>query len=347
MFSSLKQLDQPQLQKFIIPSLAFLFLVLAFLSSKFPGTRYQEPGARNQETGPWDLDPGTSIPTQGFSQILGSTENKSTELPQIIAPPYLSNNPLPFPQVSATSYEIYDRESRTEILGFNQHQKVAPASLTKLLTAIVALKSLKLDDIVEVKEPVINGSNMGLLPYEKIRFESLLWGLLLPSGNDAAYAVAQAVGAMINYSDDPQANERKFVEEMNKEAEFLYLNESHFANPAGLDQAEHYSTAFDLARLADYAIRFPIISSIVQTPSATIKSTDDKIIHELKNTNDLLGKIQGVVGIKTGTTQNSGQSIILNVNREGHEVIFVILGSKDRDTDAKNLIEWVFGNYKW
>lgn len=295
--------------------------------------------------------PQSTLPNQptGFNQVLGSQNSKSISLPKIVAPPYLINNPSSFPSISATSYEVYDRESRMEILGLNQHQKIATASLTKLLTAIVGLKNLELGDVVEIKEPVINGSNMGLKAYEKIYFENLLWGLLLPSGNDAAYAIAQAAGAIIGDNIDPKISEQAFITAMNNEAQFLNLFESQFANPAGLDEIDHsnFSTAFDLARLGDYAIRFPIIASIVQTPTATVYSTDKKISHQLLNTNDLLGKIQGVIGIKTGTTPASGQSIILNVNRAGHEVIFVILGSKDRDSDARKLIEWVFGNYRW
>lgn len=325
MFPVFNQLNQ--LKKYSPLLLAFFFLLIVSFPSPIPKISHQ--------------------PTPSFNQILGSSKNQPIELPEIVALPYLIDDPSPFPAISATSYEIFDRESRTEILGLNQHQKIAPASLTKLLTAIVGLKNLKLDDIVEIKEPVVNGSNMGLASGEKIRFEKLLWGLLLPSGNDAAYAIAQAVGAMINHSDDSDSAYQKFIEEMSKEAQFLNLFESHFANPAGLDEAGHFSTAFDLARLSDYAIRFPIIASIVQTTNATVTSTDGKIVHQLKNTNDLLGRVQGVIGVKTGTTANSGQSIILNVNREGHEVIFVILGSKDRDSDATRLIEWVFGNYRW
>lgn len=311
----------------------FLFFLLVSLVHLLP--QKNQPVSASQPT--------------GFNQVLGSQNNEGINLPQIVAPPYLIDNPLPFPAISATSYEIYDRESRMEILGLNEHQQIATASLTKLLTAIVGLKNLKLDDVVEIGEPVINGSNMGLKAHEKIYFENLLWGLLLPSGNDAAYAIAQAAGAIIGNSDDPKISEQTFITAMNNEAQFLNLFESHFANPAGLDEIDHsnFSTAFDLARLSDYAVRFPIIASIVQTPTATVFSTDRKIFHQLINTNDLLGKIQGVIGIKTGTTPASGQSIILNVNRNGHEVIFVILGSKDRDSDARQLIEWVFKNYRW
>ncbi|KKR09873.1 MAG: hypothetical protein UT37_C0009G0024 [Parcubacteria group bacterium GW2011_GWA2_39_18] len=295
--------------------------------------------------------PQSTLPNQliGFNQVLGSQNSEGINLPKVVAPPYLVDNPLPFPTISATSYEIYDRESRMEILGLNKHQKIATASLTKLLTAIVGLKNLRLDDVGEVKEPVINGSNMGLKDLEKVSFENLLWGLLLPSGNDAAYAIAQAAGAIIGNNNDPKISEQAFITAMNTEAQFLNLFESHFANPAGLDEIDHsnFSTAFDLARLGDYAVRFPIIASIVQTPTATVFSTDQKTSHQLINTNDLLDKIQGVIGIKTGTTPASGQSIILNVNRNGHEVIFVILGSKDRDSDARQLIEWMFKNYRW
>jgi len=312
--------------------LLFLFLLalLAFFPAKPPQSTLQ-----NLST--------------GFNQVLGSQNSENIDLPKVVAPPYLVDNPLPFPTISATAYEIYDRESRMEILGLNQHQKIATASLTKLLTAIVGLKNLRLDDVVEIGEPVVNGSNMGLKAYERIYFENLLWGLLLPSGNDAAYAIAQGAGTIIANSDDPVISEQAFITAMNNEAQFLNLFESHFANPAGLDEIDHsnFSTAFDLARLSDYAIRFPIIASIVQTPTATVFSADQKISHQLINTNDLLGKIPGVIGIKTGTTPASGQSIILNVNRAGHEVIFVILGSKDRDSDAKRLIEWIFGNYHW
>lgn len=288
-----------------------------------------------------------TIPTADFNQVLGKTYFQNNPLPKIVAPPYLITNPQPFPTISAPFFEIFDRDSRVEIKGLRQNEKVAPASLTKLMTALISLKEIKLDSVITVDNPVYNGSNMGLLQGEQITFENLLWGLFLPSGNDAAYAIAQYVGEQSYGGQNSAEKIAKFVAAMNQEAAFLKLENTSFANPAGLDQNGHYSTVFDLARLTDYALRFPLITSIVQTPQATVSSIDGKISHNLRNTNDLLGKIPGVTGVKTGTTPESGESIILDVFRNGHEVLFVIVGSTNRDQDASQMINWVFENYRW
>lgn len=278
----------------------------------------------------------------GFGQILGEISPPAIDfaLLGIQPPPYFveSSYQPSVPDVTAAAVLILDRVSHEMLYKKNSRQKLPVASLTKLMTAVVALENLPLDEVVAIQNPADNGSKMGLVNGEKIRIEDLIWGLLLSSGNDAAYALME---------EGNRRMETSFIQTMNEKAQFLGMQNTHFVNPSGLDQANHYSTAYDLALLTDYVLRFPLIDKTVATPKTTVTSTDGKIVHELKSTNELLGRIEGVTGVKTGTSQRAGDSLILLVERGGHEIIIVLLGSRERWAEGKALIDWVFKNFRW
>lgn len=238
---------------------------------------------------------------------------------------------LPPPTVSARNIFIIDQLSKTVLFQKAADSEVFPASTTKMMTALVVLDKFSLDQIITVTRSYSEGQTIGLQPGEQLSVEQLLYAMLVQSGNDAAEILAE------NYSGGRQA----FIEAMNHKAAGLNLDRTHFANPTGLDQAGHYSSATDLARLADTAITHPEFSRIVATENAVIAN------HVLTNINELLGRVPGVLGVKTGFTDGAGQSLVTLVSRDNHPVILVVLGSTDRFGDSEQLINWVYTNFKW
>lgn len=160
---------------------------------------------------------------------------------------------------------------------------------------------------------------------------------MLRSGNDAAVALAEYVGGSVE----------KFAEMMNKKAEELYLVNTHFVTPHGLDDSQHYTTAVELAKLTDYAMQNEKFAQIVGTKSTTININGYP--RQINNTNELLGVLNGVVGVKTGFTNNAGRCLVTEVKRNGMDIITVVLGAdttKDRARDSIKLIEYIMSNYK-
>jgi serine-type D-Ala-D-Ala carboxypeptidase (penicillin-binding protein 5/6) len=175
-----------------------------------------------------------------------------------------------------------------------------------------------------------------LEPGEKITIENLLYGMLIHSGNDAAFALAKADSGNI---DD-------FVKKMNKKAEVLGLKNTHFTNPIGLDDKDAYSTAYDLYLLSKFAYSNNFIKNAVKQTKKEIASSNHKIVHELENTNQLLKSYLDVEGLKTGTTDEAKQCLItIAKNKKGNKIITIILGSDDRFGESKILIDWTFRSY--
>jgi D-alanyl-D-alanine carboxypeptidase (penicillin-binding protein 5/6) len=164
-----------------------------------------------------------------------------------------------------------------------------------------------------------------------------LKALLIPSGNDAAFVLA--THHPLGYAG--------FTAAMNNVAQELHLDESHFSNPSGLDQQDQTASAHDLAILANEIMKDPVLRQIVGTPHTVISDTTGTIHHSLQSTHELLGVEDGVIGVKTGTTEFAGENLITAVNRDGHEVIIVVLGSQQRYGETKALIHWIFTKYGW
>lgn len=244
---------------------------------------------------------------------------------------------FPGPEITAAGVVIIDVDSGVFFYTRNSDILLAPASTTKILTALVALDNYQLDDVVTVKTVVNDGQVMKLVPGERMTVENLLYGMLIASGNDAAYALA----------DHFPGGVAKFVEAMNKKAKDLHLTKSTFTNPVGYDDPSHKMTPIDLARLARVALDDKTIAKMVAIPEITISDVTHTYFHPLKNVNQLLGKIPGVGGIKTGWTEEAGENLVTLVERNGHRVIIVILQSKDRFGETAKLIDWVFANYEW
>lgn len=253
-------------------------------------------------------------------------------------PKPITINPIPYlksqyyPEVTAEGIYVVDLPSFTPLMMRNEHQKDLPASTTKIMTALVAYDVYKPDQIVTVKRVMNDGQTMGLVLNERITVENLLYGLLVHSGNDASYALADYYG----YD--------RFMALVNKKAADLHMNDSHFTNPAGLDDFNQVTTPFDLALAGRELLKNKFLSKIVSTKEITISDADFQIFHKLSNVNQLLGKIQGIGGLKTGYTENAGENLVSLYKKNGHQFIIVVLKSLDRFSDTKNIVNWLNQN---
>lgn len=233
----------------------------------------------------------------------------------------------------------YDRASGRAIWGKDENKKTAMASTTKIVTALVTIENANLDDVVIIsrKAAGTGGSRLGLNYEDKVSVKDLLYGLMLKSGNDCAVALAEHVGgSTIN-----------FAELMNQKAKGLDLRNTHFVTPHGLDDPEHYTTAFELAKIADCALHNDIFSKIVATQSYTICINGRS--KNINNTNELLGYFPGVYGVKTGFTNNAGRCLVTAVKNEKLDIITVALQAdtkKDRTRDSIKIINHIFNLYE-
>ncbi len=239
----------------------------------------------------------------------------------------------PPPAISALSAVVIDDACGDLLFGKDAHRRLPPASITKIVAAIIGVESTKPDDVVTVDvDNFFSGDStlMGLETGMQMTMRDLLYGLLLPSGNDAAVAIARYVAG-----DVPS-----FVERMNAKVRELGLKDTNFTNPHGLDAAGHYSSAYDMAMLGRYAIKDLLIAQIVKTQNYTPNWSGG----ELWNGNLLLWLYPGADGIKTGWTEKAGQTIIATAERDGRRLIVAALGSQDRYADAIRLLDWGFEN---
>ena len=250
-----------------------------------------------------------------------------------------ASNVSELPKINSRRYIVYDRISKSMIIGKNEDVKSAMASTTKIMTTIVILEKADLNETVtvSVKAGGTGGSRLGLKRGDKTSVKDLLYGLMLRSGNDAAVALAEHVGGSV----------KGFAELMNEKASELGLTNTHFVTPHGLDDANHYTTALELAKLTDYAMNNETFSKIVGTKSITIYINNQP--RQINNTNELLGVLNGVVGVKTGFTNNAGRCLVTETKRNNMDIITIVLGAdtkKDRTKDSVNLIEYTYSKYK-
>jgi D-alanyl-D-alanine carboxypeptidase len=231
---------------------------------------------------------------------------------------------------------VIDTSDSLVLWSRNETEELPIASLTKLMTAIVALDRLAPNQVATVSASDIGSpeeSQMGLQAGDRVTVSELIRGLLIASGNDAANTLAHASGSWAD-----------FVSQMNDKATALGLTHTHFANPSGLDSEGHYSTVRDLAFLAEYALRYPLIRQSVGTAHYTAHSLSGKVFN-LTTTNLLLDQGK-VIGIKTGHTAAAGWCLIGLEPLHGREIMSVVLNSPDRFGETTNLFSWVDGHVK-
>lgn len=250
-----------------------------------------------------------------------------------IAPPSTIVDRFVAPTLSASGVLLIDAESGEEIFSVLPDTQRPMASLTKIMTALLVLENHELSDVVTVP-PVasdIRGSTVGLASGERLTVDSLLKALLLPSANDAAYTLAVFHDRSVS----------AFVERMNLRAQALGLKNTQFANPAGLDSEQQFSTPRDLAWLTLAALRDHNFRTIVGTRSARIFSTDGREF-DLKNTNEMLQYNEEVFGLKTGTTSAAKECLIVLFTEGGQRYLLILLGSNERYVDGLRVLKAVY-----
>jgi D-alanyl-D-alanine carboxypeptidase (penicillin-binding protein 5/6) len=259
--------------------------------------------------------------------------------------PYPHGKPPP-PAPKLTARAALVRENTVNMTLFTQATTtpLPPASTIKLLTALTALAIGQLDDkITAQKADLVGGSVMGLQAGDTVTLGEMLKGLLIPSGNDAAMAIARVEGAKL-----PDAATLgpvpAFLARMNALAVEKGLTGTKAVNPSGLDADGMTTTAADLARLAELVLADPTLAPIVRTPEATIPSAFGS--YKVTNTNELLST-PGIIGVKTGTTDGAGENLVLAANEGEHRLIIVVLGSQDRYTDARALLTYARTAWAW
>lgn len=239
---------------------------------------------------------------------------------------------------TGSAFVLVDSATGMVLDGDNKDMRLEEASTTKVMTALVAIRKLSPGDIVTIKrESVgIEGSSIYLKEGENISVRTLLYGLMLRSGNDAAHALAVAACG----------SEEKFVEEMNAEAERLGLANTHFCNPHGLHAEGHYTSAYDLAMITREAYREPLFAKIVASKSYRSEDPRESEIHVFYNKNKLLSTFDGANGVKTGYTTASGKCFVGGAKRGGMQLVCVVLNRGDMWQKAADLLEYGFANYE-
>lgn len=241
------------------------------------------------------------------------------------------------PRLTADSAILIDWQTGTVLYDKKAHAFRHPASLTKVMTAIVALENSLLQDVVTVTREAcyLAGSSMNLRPGQKFTMDDLLYCMLMKSANDAASAVAIHVGGSID----------GFAAMMNEKAREIGALNTHFRNPHGHTEPGHLTTAFDMALIARYAMSIPYFAETVSTKEADVDRLDKHIVIRLRNTNRLLWHFEGADGVKTGTTAAAGKSLIASATREEQRLIAVVLHSDSRWADAEALLNHGFAEY--
>lgn len=269
-----------------------------------------------------------------------ATRDAASSLAQL----FISEYGLSDPHIAASAAYVFDADSGTVLYQRHADEVRAMASCTKIMTALVAIHHGTLSQMITVgadAAALVNPDNsyMGLSKGEQLTLGDLLYGLLLPSANDAAVAIADGVGG----------TQAQFVAMMNQEAQQLGLTHTHFANPHGLDAPNHHTTARELTTLAAVALRDPIIARIAATPHYAIAQTATHKAFNLYNYNSLLpggrAPYPGAVGLKPGNTGDAGWCEAFAARRYGHLVIGVVLNDPDwarRNTDMHALLDWGF-----
>lgn len=272
--------------------------------------------------------PGDNI----FTRIIAFNREMFNEeiVPQPIKIQSIPRARTPPPaEVTAEGIYIVELESFTPLYEKNANTQFFPASTTKVITALVAADLYDPNKIITVQVGTTEGQIMELVQGERITAENLLYGILVQSGNDAAYALAYEHG----YD--------AFIQLMNDKAQSLHMTNTYFENPAGLDNPNQVTSPFDLALAARELIQNPMLRKMVSTKEIIISDVDYKKFHTLTNVNKLLGEVQGLGGLKTGYTELAGENLVSFYRKDNHDYIIVLLKSQDRFADTTAIVNWL------
>jgi serine-type D-Ala-D-Ala carboxypeptidase (penicillin-binding protein 5/6) len=234
------------------------------------------------------------------------------------------------PSIKASALYMVELKSGRVLLEKNAARRLPPASLTKMMTALVAMEAASLEQVVLVdRRALVHRSSLKLHPGEQFLLRDLLTAMLVTSANDACEAIAWHVGGEAG----------RFVTMMNERARTLGLENTHFANACGFDAPGHYSTAADLARLTEQALQVPAISMMVRTVTRDIASVNGTRQVMLRSTNELLLD-PDMTGVKTGYTSKAGRCLIASMFKDGHQLLLVGLNVTDRWEQASQLLRY-------
>lgn len=267
-----------------------------------------------------------------FSKLINKGNDLGYEHPKI---PIVNSNTEP--NVSAESYILIDNDTNTVLVSKNSKSRIFPASTTKLATALTALNIYPLDEVITIPKEYTDGKVMGLKTGEKITVKSLVSALLVYSANDAGF----------NLANHYQEGVEGFVKQMNLLVRKYNLTDTNFVNFDGLHNSDHFSTVYDLSQLGRIAIKNPIVREVVKTKKITVSDIDNQINHELESTNELLGVVPEIEGLKTGWTPEAGGCFVGLININGHKLISVVAQSPDRFLDTREIISWAKQNVQW
>ncbi|HZR42626.1 MAG TPA: serine hydrolase [Ktedonobacteraceae bacterium] len=288
------------------------------------------------------------VPVLVFTPVGAGVHAALFPTPTPTPAPVLTVRGIP-PAVGAPIAYLLDGDTGNVLVNVKGQQREPMASTTKIMTALITLEKADLDQMVIIKQDAVDevrknqGSSAQLVVGDHIRLKDLLYGLMLPSGDDAAIAIADAVAG------SPQ----NFVKMMNDYARQLHLTNTHYINPDGLTyltpqgkpDPNQYTTAADLAHLARYALANPLFAQIVQLQRYGLPATSQHHAYLWLTTDDLLSSYPGAIGIKTGFTGEAGYCLVFAATSGGHHLIGVVLQEKNADqrfTDAQALLNWGF-----
>ena len=241
------------------------------------------------------------------------------------------------PQVTAREVIVVDGDSGAILHQAQAHKQVAPASTTKIVTAIVALDHASMTDMVTAiydENELYDSTLMGLKPGDRVSMGDLLYGLMLPSGTDAALAIANEVAG----------SSARFATLMNEKARAFGLGDSNFVNPHGLDAPRHYTSAYDMVQFARHGMRDPRFQALAAARSKQLRSGARTF--EVPNLNRLLGQVPGADGVKIGYTEDAGRTMVASATRNGRRIYVGAFHSSDLVGDGRALLEWAFRNWR-
>jgi len=310
----------------------FIYFVIIFaLSLGFGGFLYYhvEIEGKNNDT---SVSP--------LPEFLTLSKNNQVRFLDLWLPAFANSgkNTINSDDFTAESVLVYDLTNNKTIFEKSASSRLPMASLTKIMTAIIALENKKSDNKYKVSRNDLVGENsMGLTEGEIVPFDDLLYGLMLPSGNDAAEVLA---------NNHPTGRDG-FIIDMNQKAKSLGLNDTNFVNPSGLQgDGEQYTTTYDLLVITRYALEnFSEFAKVVTTVEYTIPQTSTHKTFNLYNETNLLTTYEGVKGVKTGYTPEAGLCLVTYLDYKGYKVMGIILNSENRRTEMRTLLDYSLKTY--
>ncbi|MCH7838360.1 MAG: D-alanyl-D-alanine carboxypeptidase [Chloroflexi bacterium] len=313
------------------PDRSGLWWALGLIALVIVGVLLVRPRLSGGDAGPAEVSAGCAASAAGA----GCPTPLSSEVLPAVPGSWFAGEVAP-PKITGRTAAVIELSCGALLYAEDAHQRLAPASLTKIATALVAVEQTPLSEMVTVRvnsallASSSGSSVMGLKPGQRLSMRDLLYGLILPSGNDAGIAIAEHVAGSVP----------AFAEMMNDKVDELGLVNTRFANPHGLDDLDHYTTAYDMAMLGRALLAQPALAEIVATD--TYQPAWDG--PQLWNGNKLLYNYSGTLGVKTGYTADAGQTIVAAAERDGRRLIVSVLGAWDHYSDATMLLEWAFAN---